>query len=254
MTLLPPDQPPDPVAGQPGHFAWARWIKSAIIALDQGVLPLSGGTMTGRATLSADPTAALHATTKQYADGKVAKTGGTMTGDLTIDKASGTTELIVDAKGSNAGGVRMRRNGVSYWRAALASAGEYVISRYNTTTGAIIESSLKISSGGYVSVARDPASALGVATKQYVDKQYIQSGTVSLSGDPEDTRIENVVFPIPYTSTPNVWLQTLTGTVNSGNISQMIWPDNASATDVDVKVNRSNATTVVVRWFAMGPI
>lgn len=38
-------------------------------------LPLSGGTMTGALTLSGDPTANLHAATKQYVDSKMATSG-----------------------------------------------------------------------------------------------------------------------------------------------------------------------------------
>src|SRR5215471_12527078 len=42
------------------------------------VLPLTGGTLTGPLTLSANPVNPLDAVTKQYSDGKVAKTGDTM--------------------------------------------------------------------------------------------------------------------------------------------------------------------------------
>jgi hypothetical protein len=42
---------------------------------------------TGRVSVNADPLSALDVSTKQYTDGKVAKTGDTMTGDLTINKA-----------------------------------------------------------------------------------------------------------------------------------------------------------------------
>jgi hypothetical protein len=50
-------------------------------------LPLAGGTMTGKITLDADPTAALHAATKQYVDAGtfLPLGGGTMTGKITLD-------------------------------------------------------------------------------------------------------------------------------------------------------------------------
>ena len=51
-------------------------------------LSKSGGTMTGALTLSGDPTAASHAVNKSYVDdslsGKLDKSGGTMTGALTL--------------------------------------------------------------------------------------------------------------------------------------------------------------------------
>lgn len=47
-------------------------------------LPKAGGTMTGYITLNGDPTSALHAATKQYADTFLSKAGGTMTGFITL--------------------------------------------------------------------------------------------------------------------------------------------------------------------------
>jgi len=69
------------------------WIRSVALA---------GDTMTGRLTLSNDPTGALHAVTKQYADAiaaaattaindKVSKTGDTMTGPLVVSNINGPT-------------------------------------------------------------------------------------------------------------------------------------------------------------------
>lgn len=57
-----------------------------------GKLDKSGGTMTGKLTLDGAPTSNLHAATKKYVDdnipnvsGKLDKSGGTMTGKLTLD-------------------------------------------------------------------------------------------------------------------------------------------------------------------------
>lgn len=61
---------------------------------DTAKLDKSGGTMTGSLTLSGEPTANLHAATKKYVDdsipditGKLDKSGGTMTGALTLSGA-----------------------------------------------------------------------------------------------------------------------------------------------------------------------
>ena len=65
----------------------AAEVAAAAVA---GALPLSGGTMTGSITLAGDPTAVLHAATKQYVDARVGgtgylpTTGGTLTGALTL--------------------------------------------------------------------------------------------------------------------------------------------------------------------------
>ena len=68
----------------PGAFNSANWAK---ISTAQDLTPyllLAGGTLTGPLVLAADPTAALGASTKQYADTKVPLAGGTMTGPLNM--------------------------------------------------------------------------------------------------------------------------------------------------------------------------
>jgi hypothetical protein len=97
--------------------------------------------MTGALVLPADPTANLQASTKQYADGKLAKAGGTLTGPLILAADPATalgsaTKQYADGKLSTAGG---------------------------TLTGPLI-------------LAADPATALGSATKQYADAKVARSG------------------------------------------------------------------------------
>lgn len=58
-------------------------------------LARSGGTMTGFITLHANPTASFHAATKAYADTKLALNGGTMSGDLVF--ASNQTTATTSA-------------------------------------------------------------------------------------------------------------------------------------------------------------
>ena len=76
---------------------------SAASALSNlGALPLSGGTMTGALTLASDPSTALEAATKEYADTKLPLAGGTMTGALTLASAPSSslqaaTKSYVDA-------------------------------------------------------------------------------------------------------------------------------------------------------------
>lgn len=57
---------------------------SAAQTTANAALPKAGGTMTGYITLNGDPTAALHASTKQYTDTFLSKSGGTMTGFITL--------------------------------------------------------------------------------------------------------------------------------------------------------------------------
>ena len=78
-----------------------------------GYLKESGGTMTGKIILDGDPSADLHAATKQYVDANLTEaeadalylqlTGGTLTGDLTLDAdpdaaLKAATKQYVDAQ------------------------------------------------------------------------------------------------------------------------------------------------------------
>ena len=105
-------------------------------------LPLTGGTLSGMLTLSADPTASLHAVTKQYSDTKVALAGGVMTGILTLS-ADPTLNLHAATK-------------------------QYV----DTHTTAVVGAYLPLVGGtltGPLVLAADPATALQATTKQYAD-------------------------------------------------------------------------------------
>lgn len=79
----------------------------------------AGDTMTGFLTLNANPTANLHAATKQYVDTqdatKVSKAGDTMTGFLTLNAdptatLHAATKQYVDTAVSGAGAQVIRRN------------------------------------------------------------------------------------------------------------------------------------------------
>lgn len=61
-------EPPDPVAGSGGHFAWSRWVKQFLKNLDVQVVKRSGDEMTGPLSLSESPALPMHAATKAYVD------------------------------------------------------------------------------------------------------------------------------------------------------------------------------------------
>lgn len=123
-----------------------------------GKLDKTGGTMTGFITLHADPTSALHAASKQYADTKLPLAGGTLTGALV---------LAADPAASLQAATKQYVDGINTAiRAdfATADAGKLSLSG-GTMTGAIV-------------LAADPAAALQPATKQYVDTRIAQKLTV----------------------------------------------------------------------------
>lgn len=123
-----------------------------------GKLDKTGGTMSGFIFLHADPTSALHAATKQYADTKLPLAGGTLTGALTLP-ADPTASLHASTK-QYVDGI----NTAIRADFATADAGKLSLTG-GTMTGAIV-------------LAADPAAALQPATKQYVDGKLAGKITV----------------------------------------------------------------------------
>ena len=133
----------------------------------------AGDTMTGALILNANPTAALGAATKQYVDtgvsaaqttanaaaatanGKVSKTGDTMTGALILNAnptaalGAATKQYVDSAIGSGTAGGATTAYVDAQVALRVAKAGD-------TMTGALI-------------LNANPTAALGAATKQYVD-------------------------------------------------------------------------------------
>jgi hypothetical protein len=127
----------------------------------------------------------VDAYTKAEADTKfVDVTGDAMTGDLTISKAM--PAYIIDwtgTEGATAGSVTYKRNGID--RFSLSIVGTTAdpslsVIRYNSS-GVYVDSHLAFASDGYVTIYKDPVSAMHAATKQYVDNN---SGGVYISDSP----------------------------------------------------------------------
>ena len=120
-----------------------------VAQLVAGLLPMTGGTMTGPLGLAALPTAPLQATTKSYVDTQIGtalpKTGGSLTGALSLaaDPASmfqAATKNYVDTQIAT----------------ALPKAGGTLV--------------------GQLTLATDPSTALQAATKEYVDLRLLRTG------------------------------------------------------------------------------
>jgi hypothetical protein len=122
---------------------------TTLAAFAAGTLPRTGGTLTGGLTLAADPTSAMQAATKEYVDSQVGtalpKSGGTMSGPLSL-AADPTIALQAATK--------------NYADTLSASA---------------LPKSGGTLSGG-LTLAGDPSSALQASTKQYVDTRVFRTG------------------------------------------------------------------------------
>jgi hypothetical protein len=158
----------------------------------------AGDTMTGLLTLSADPATNMNAATKQYADTKYAKTGGTLTGDVTVDKASGSAALILSAIAGVGKYLWFKTAGVNRWLVQANNVAEsggnagsnFAITPYDDA-GNSLGSALQINratkavtiSGGVtldnagetITLSKAPTSAMHAANKDYVDGSVLNS-------------------------------------------------------------------------------
>jgi hypothetical protein len=153
---LPPGFAYQPVDGLPAGLHSAKWwavqAMQIVEAMQTDFLLRTGGTLTGALTLVGDPTDPLHAATKQYADTKVAKSGDTMTGWLTLHSSSPTQALHAASKG--------------YVDTALSAAigGTYLPLSGGTMTG-------------FITAHTDyPTADRHAATKKYVDTMVAAGG------------------------------------------------------------------------------
>jgi hypothetical protein len=129
-----------------------------------GKLPLTGGTLTGFLTLNADPTAVLHAVTKQYVDARVGATGflpttgGTLTGPLLVSHGitynnMTTLERRAMAFGWNGTAITAQVDGVGISPIASQSflAGNYLPLSGGTLTGGLgVGGNLSTSGGLFI--------------------------------------------------------------------------------------------------------
>ena len=170
-------------------------VTSAVQTQIDSKLAKAGGTLTGALTLSADPTVALHAATKQYVDTKdglkVSKAGDTMTGALVlpadpVNALEAAPKQYVDSKVStHATDVALHLTTAqnTFLDAVTVSATE--VNRLNGVTTNVqtqLDAKLNLAGGtmtGAITLAADPTANLHASTKQYVDAiNHIKSGSI----------------------------------------------------------------------------
>ncbi len=133
----------------------------------------AGDIMTGRLTLSADPTANLHAATRQYVDTRVLKSGDTMTGDLALP-GNPTANLHAAPK--------------QYVDGRVLKSGD-------TMTGDLAMSSNRVTG------LADPSLAQDAATKAYADSR---KSIAAFAGDGTDTTVTGTANHVPCSVTMTI--------------------------------------------------
>lgn len=200
-----------------GNIA-ATNVQAAIAELDTEKVAKSGDTMTGALTLSGAPTVDLHAATKKYVDDKpatdstkVLKAGDTMTGDLTISK-SGASIVLNSTLISEQALIYYRQAGLpKFFTLIQATSGDYLIGRFNDA-GAFVDCPIFISrADGRVNLLGDPTSALHAATKQYVDNKPTTDNTKVLKAGDTMTGNLAIAKPVAGVIGPLISLQNDSG-------------------------------------------
>jgi hypothetical protein len=180
-----------------------QYVDTAMAAYSAGLIPETGGTMSGPLTLNGDPVAAQQATTKHYVDQAVMSllplTGGTLTGPINLagDPTTATqaaTKHYVDT-------VVLPESRVTNLAADLAAKASLAGPNFTSPTA-----------------TADPTAALGLATKQYVDAHAGADATkVPLAGGTMSGALNLNATP-DYTS-PSLQAATKQLVLNHGEIS-----------------------------------
>jgi hypothetical protein len=138
-------------------------------------LPLAGGVLTGALTLAANPTAALHAATKQYVDllAGVPLAGGTMTGALLLhaepsQPLQASTKSYADKRLSLAGGTMTGALTLS----GSPTSGSHAATKTYADAAGLAGGAMT----GMLTLFGPPTAALHAATKAYVDLHVPLSG------------------------------------------------------------------------------
>ena len=176
-----------------GGEAGDRNLYDAIMALvspkidqttgDARYVKKAGDTMTGLLTLSGDPAANMQASTKQYADTKYAKSGGTVSGSMTV---TGLVSLNDDLMMTNASKtITLSKDATSAMHAVTKQSHDLKFDKAGgTVTGAMTVNGLATlnddlamaNAAKTIILSKDPTAAMHAATKQYVDPKFDKSG------------------------------------------------------------------------------
>ena len=239
----------------------------------------TGDVMTGPLTLSSDPLGNLHASTKQYVDGKLALTGGTLSGPLLL---SGDPTLNLQAATKQYTDTRVLKTGDAmsgplqvtslsspnysqlgnyYLSLAAGGAGGTPLINFYTSGNQVFDARI-IASGGNASTSgegvltfngnvfldRHPTANLMAATKQYVDTSVSASalGFTPVQQGGGISQASNKVY-IGWSAGAQLRVQ-VDSTDFGGN-----WPINITgtavlashATSADTALNATNSTNAV---------
>ena len=154
------------------------------VAIDSNLNVFGTGNFSGAVTV-ATPTAAGHAVTKTYADGKVAKTGDTMTGDLTI----GDNAILMSFDTVNAS---LQTAWIEPFGPSTSLYGNSVVALQSSFGIALLAPYVSVES--VISGVSDPVDPLDAANKKYVDARAPK------------TTVANTAPPTPAVN--DVWIDT----------------------------------------------
>lgn len=144
----------------------------------------TGDTMTGLLVLSGDPSAALGAATKQYADTKVADTGDTMTGALFVDGSADAIQGRFQGNGTQTNPVIQIESSAAAAQIKLQGDGGAVFNENGNGSTADFRVETDTDANALFVDASADTVQIGAATASDSAKFYV-AGKISLSGELE---------------------------------------------------------------------
>ena len=180
-----------------------QYVDTSMAAFSAGLIPATGGSMSGPLTLSGDPVGAQQASTKHYVDQAVTSllpiTGGWLQGPLTLsgDPSSDSQAATKHYVDQSAQGTLQKSGGTM--TGALTLSGDPVSAPQASTKHYVdqaVTSLLPLAGGwlqGPLTLSGDPSSDSQAATKHYVDQSAqgtlqksggTMTGALTLSADP----------------------------------------------------------------------
>ena len=217
------------------RFSGVLSTSTSVVSSPSGVFVLkSGDTMTGLLILSGDPSAALGAATKQYADTKVADTGDTMTGALVIDGSADAIQLRIQGNATQTNSLLVLEDSAGNDQVTVSNDGATVINEEGNDADFRVESDTDVNAL-YVDASANTVQ-VGAATasdsaKFYVSGKISTSNEIEINGDLNHDGSNVGFYGVAPATRPTAYTQTYSATTRThSNLTSATLTDNSGGT------------------------
>lgn len=166
------------------------------VTVPSGVYVLkSGDTMTGLLILSGDPSTALGAATKQYADTKVADTGDTMTGALVVDGSADAVQLKAQGHSTQTNNIFEVENSSAVDQFTVSNSGKAFVAGEAEIDGAINHDGSEVGFYGVTPATRPAAYTQTYSAATRTHSNPTASALTDNSGGTANTTVQALTDP-----------------------------------------------------------